>query len=179
MADEVSPPEPQPSGGGLLRTAGMIAAIVVLAGLSGLAAYAFVLAPLLRSEITLEAAADTIPISAVEVPFETTYVNLLMPSEDMPASMLLFAITLSCANQATADIIRLHRARFSDVIMKLHDGRTRSEVMSDPRVLKESIQKQVVQETNQVLRRLQGNQVNEHIRVIDALHTQFYASDSL
>ena len=188
MADEAKAPA-APAGGSkkMMRTVGMIAGVVIVAAVGGLAAYYFVLAPMLAgdAEAAAPVVADAIPITAVEVSFDTTFVNLIMTSEDMPTSTLLFSLTLSCANQATADIITAHKARFSVIIIKLHDGRTRAEVVSDPRVLKESIQKQVVQEANRLLERLggassvDGEDGEGPLQVLDALHTQFAVSDNI
>ena len=182
MADEQKPPEAVAGGGKkLLRSIGLIVGVIVVAAVGGLAAFYFVLAPMLRTDASAGPSTpdDLIPMSAVEVPFETTFVNLIMSDESMPTSTLLFSITLSCANQATADIITMHKARFSDMIIKLHDGHTRAEVVSDPRVLKESIEKQVVQESNRLLARLHPDEGSEPIKVLDALHTQFAVSDNI
>lgn len=182
MADEPKTPEAAAGGGKkLLRSIGIFAGVILFAGAGGLAAFYFVLSPMLQSDASAAPAVaeDAIPMEAVEVPFDTIFVNLIMPDENMPTSTLLFSISLSCANQATADIINAHKARFSDLIIKLHDGRTRAEVVSDPRLLKESIQKQVVQETNRLLARLAPGGGGESIRVLDALHTQFAVSDNI
>lgn len=171
------------SGGGvkkLLRSLGLIVGVILVAGAGGVAAFFFVLKPMLQASATTPAEPDdTIPISAVEVSFDMNFVNLIMPDENMPTSTLLFSITLSCANQPTADIINAHKARFSDTIIKLHDGHTRADVMTDPRVLKESIQKQVVQESNRLLARLSPGEGKVPIKVLDALHTQFAVSDNI
>lgn len=183
MADEQKAPEGGEGGGKkkLLRSAGLIAGVVVVAAAGGVAAFFLVLKPMLQGDNSAAAAMpdDLIPMSAVEVNFDTNFVNLIMPDENMPASTLLYSVTLSCANQATADIINAHKARFSDTITKLHDGHLRADLMSDPRVLKESIQKQVVQECNRLLERLSPGEEKEPLEVLAALHTQFAVSDNI
>lgn len=183
MADEQKAPEAAEAGGGMkkmLRGVGLIVGVVVVAAVGGLAAFFFVLKPMLQADASAEETLpdDLIPLGAVEVSFDVNFVNLIMPDEDMPTSTLLYSITLSCADQATADIINAHKARFSDTIVKLHDGHLRADVMTDPRVLKESIQKQVVQECNRLLKRLAPGP-GAPMEVLAALHTQFAVSDSI
>ena len=91
----------------------------------------------------------------------------------MPMGTLLSEVALECTNQVTHDIILQHSLRFTDMIGELHSNRTEAE-LRDPSV-KDSLKKQAVQQANQILIDLQGQEVPEN-RVINLYYAKYYIS---
>ncbi len=177
MADEVQRQDQGGSGGVWARLL-LVIGVLLLAAIAGLSTYLFVLSPMLKEPESVEQAdaEDSIPANPVTVEFPASPVNVIREGE-MPASTLLFGVTLECNNPETAALVQAHRARFLDIINKLHDSRTRSE-LDDTLLIKESIQRQALQKCNDLLRRLQ-EQPSEEIRITAVLHHTFVVQDPL
>lgn len=150
----------------------------MLAVLAGLLTFRFVLTPMLAPPdmAALDEVEDLIPLAPVMLMFDTAFVNVIREG-DYPASMLVFGVTLECMNQETADIIEYHKPRFIDMIIKMHDSRTRAE-LDDSLSLKNSIQRQAVQKCNDLLRRLQVSP-DPDIKVTAVFHHSFTVQDQL
>lgn len=183
MADEVNEeqePQEKPSkkGSGAIVKYGILALVVAVAGVAGFATFRLVLAPMLGApeEEEIEEARDLIPLNPAMIILQDSFVNVVREG-DLPASTLLFGVTLECNNQATADLISAYLPRFVDRINKLHDSRTRTE-LDDVLILKESIQRQALQKCNDILKRLQSTPDPE-IRVTAVFHHTFAVQDSL
>ncbi len=165
------------SGGGLGKFL-LPVGLVLVAAIGGLATYLFVLAPMLaQDESSVEAKATTdelMPSAPAMITLPDGFVNVMRDGE-MPASILVYGVSLECNNQATADIVNAHLARFIDIINKLHDSRTRSE-LDDTLLMKESIQRQATQKANDLLRRLQ-QEPDDTIRITAVLHHKFAVQD--
>jgi hypothetical protein len=89
----------------------------------------------------------------------------------------MYGVTLECNNQVTADLIMANMARFADMISKLHDSRLRSE-LDDLKTLKISIQNDIRQKSNAMLRQLQGKP-NEDIMVTNVFHRTMIVDDKI
>lgn len=148
---------------------------VLVAVIAGVLTYMFVLAPLFAKESVEDA--PLVPVEATPVAFETRFVNVVMPDPDMPASTLIFQVTLECNNVATAELVALHMARFYDILIKLHSSLGREE-LNDNRAIMDSIQRQILQQSNETLTRILGKEDSE-IRITSVFHEQFSVSDSL
>ena len=181
MAEEVNEEQPDEKSSGALGKIVLVLGVVLIAAIGGLATYLFVLKPMLdeAAEVAAsERASDEprIPIAPVAIEFPQTPVNVIRDGQ-APAAILLFGVTLECENEATAELVRRHQARFIDMINKLHDSRTREE-LDDVLLVKESIQRQALQKSNDILMRLQEKPA-ETIRVISVFHYTFVVQDPL
>ncbi len=199
MSQETKAGEEQAAGGGMLKIVIPIVAVLIAAG-GGFAAYMFVVAPRLSGGAEqAEGAADEsghgAPAEASSghgapkegeaaaapvikaIHFEQKYVNVIMPSPDMAASTFVFGVDIECNDAETAALIEANRARFEDMVIKMHDSRTRKE-LDDTLSLKESIQRQVKQKGNDMLARLQGEKPKENIKIVDVFHHIFAVQDN-
>lgn len=163
------------SGNGIISTLIVVAIVLALAGGGGLFLYRFVIAPRLATDDAVAEAAveDAIPIMPVNVEFPQKFVNIMRDAKE-PASTLVFQVTLECNNQATANLINMHKIRFEDMLIKLHDSRTRDE-LDDVLALKTSIQRQAKQKANDLLQRL-GAPPDE-MQVTEVFHNLFMVQD--
>lgn len=108
------------------------------------------------------------------VDFDETTVTVIMPSPDMPASILMFQVTLECTNAATASLIEANKTKFAAKIRELHSYKKRAEL--DNPQLAQDILKAVVQESNALLQSITGKP-SEKSRVKDAYHVKFFVQD--
>jgi flagellar basal body-associated protein FliL len=172
MADEVKNEEAAAKGNPIIR-------LVLAAGAGGFATWLFVLAPMLASpddeEGVAEAAEPSIPLNPVMFAFEDAFVNVIMDAE-LPASTLVYGVTFECANQQTVALITTHKARFVDMLLKLHSGLHRKD-LDAPTLIQESIQRQAIQKANDILRRLGADPAQ--IRVTAVFHHSFLVDDKL
>jgi flagellar basal body-associated protein FliL len=179
MADEAKKKDAEPaSASGGLGNLLLPVGLVLVAAIGGLAAYLFVLSPMLSKEIgTAEAKAssdDLLPLNPQVINLPDGFVNVIRDGE-MPAAMLVYGVAIECNNAETAAIVQAHLARFIDIINKLHDSRTRSE-LDDTLLMKESIQRQATQKANDLLRRLQKSP-RDDIKITAVLHHKFAVQD--
>lgn len=178
MADEVNEESTEEQSGGGVGKIILVLGVVLVAAIGGLSTYVFLLKPMLGdTELALQVdPEDFIPVAPVEVEFPQTPVNVMREGQ-APAATLLFGVTLECQNAETAALVSMHRGRFIDMINKLHDSRTRSD-LDDTLLMKESIQKQALQKANDILIRLQ-QEPSESIRITSVFHHTFVVSDAL
>ena len=112
--------------------------------------------------------------------FDDAFTNL-MRDGDGPASTLLYKVTFECSNIETHDLINKYKTRFVDMISKLHDSRTRAEV-DDILMFKEGVQRQALQRSNDILRKIIPEDVKEkdraEYRVTAVLHEKCMVADS-
>lgn len=184
MAEAKKKAEPQaeaPKGGGMGRIL-MLVGVVLIAAIGGLATYLFVLAPVLKDPAAEhEAKAEdtdehALPEHAAMVELPNVVVNV-MREGDAPAALLSFGVTLECNNEETAHLVEEHKARFVDIINKLHESRTRKE-LDDTLLIKESIQRQALQKVNELLRKLQ-HEPEESVKITAVLHQNFVVQDPI
>ena len=171
MTDETQEAEaPEASetgrGGRSFVKIGIFAAVILGAALAGFFVFRFVLAPMLGPQ---EEAGDSDEeplgiISPFTVAFDDGFVNLRREG-DMSAATLLFGITLECSTQGTIDLIDLYKPRFTDLLHKLHDSRTREEV-DDTLNFKKSVQKRALQKCNDLLKQIQGEETDHFVTAV-------------
>lgn len=181
MAEEVNEERPENEPSGAMGKIILVLGVVLVAAIGGLSTYLFVLKPMLEEAAEVAASEqvsdeDPIPLFPVEVEFPQAFVNVIRDGQ-APAATLVFGVTLECENRDTANLVGVHRARFVDIINKLHDSRTRSE-LDDVLLIKESIQRQAKQKLNHLLRRLQAEPA-DNIRITSVLHHTFAVQDPL
>lgn len=181
MSEETPETQEQPSekgGGGIFKIA--IAAVIILcAAGGGFGTYRFVLAPMLAPPETEEDREPKayIPSNPVALDFIDNFVNVIMEEKGVPASTLVFAVTFECNNQATADFVSMHMARFTNLVNNLHQGRTREE-LDQLGNFEESVQRQLMQKANALLQRLQI-EPQEDIRITGVFHRVLMVDDKL
>lgn len=183
---------PAPAGGGGKMI--MIAVASSLISVIGaLAVFYFVFVPKLApapahgedgEEMEMEAAAEGgghggghgegAEPAKLSVEFEDTTVTVIMPSPDMPASILLYQVVLDCTNSSAASLIEANQTRFAAKIRELHSYKKRAEL--DNPQLEQDILKAVVQESNAILQEIMGKP-SEKTRVKDAYHVKFFIQD--
>lgn len=178
MADEVNEEVAEERSGGGIGKIILVLGVVLVAAIAGLSSYLFVLKPMLdETEVAVQIdPEDIIPLAPAMVEFPATPVNVMREGQ-MPASTLLFGVTLECENALTAELVSAHRARFVDMINKLHDSKTRAE-LDDTFIIKESIQRQILQKANDILMRLQVES-SESIRITAVFHHTFVVQDQV
>jgi flagellar basal body-associated protein FliL len=184
MAEETNEEgqEQEPKKGGILGKLIPLMAVLVFLGV-GAAVYLFVIAPRLTDDTTDDAAAEEmenpdgdLPMQpAMVVTLDSNFVNL-MRDGDSAAPMLIYGVKLECNDQATMDLVVANQHRFEDMIMKLHDSHTRDE-LDDILAFKESVQKQALQKANDILKRLQGDNPAENVKITKVLHYQLAVQD--
>lgn len=178
---ETKAPEPQKGGGGMGRLL-MMAGVVLVAAIGGLATYLFILAPVLKEPEAAHGDAhaeehgdeDHIPHHAVNVELPTVVVNV-MRDGDGPAPLLQFGVTLEVSNHETELMVEQYKGRFVDIINKLHDSKTRKE-LDDTLMIKESIQRQALQKCNELLKKVQEKPSDEN-KITAVLHHTFVVQD--
>lgn len=177
MAEEEKEQSEETGGGGLGKIV-LIAGVVLVAGIAGLSTYLFLLRPMLTSlpEDGQAQSEELMPVGAFEIEFPQTPVNV-MREGDAPAATLLYGVTLECTTQETVDLIAAHKGRFVDMFHKLHASRTRDD-LDDVLLITDSIQKQLLQKCNDLLKRLQV-EPDESIRITSVLHHTFVVQDPL
>lgn len=115
---------------------------------------------------------DRIPDTVQTVQFDQQFAAVLRDSEEFPASTFAFKLAFDVATPQTAALIERHRARFNAMIIDQHSFRSRAE-LDDP-LVKQSIQRNVRDKANELLRRLGAS---EQDRVIDVFHEQYVVQD--
>ena len=173
MAEEQEA-QAQPEGGGssAVRKIGVAVGIVLVAAIAALLVFQFVFKPLLQepAQVADEQIGEKIPDTVETVAFEKNFVSVVMPSDDVPASTLLYTVNLECSNPEVAMLVERHRPRFEDMLQSLHRNRTRDD-WNDPMVL-EDIKRQALQKANELLQRLQP-EVNPEWRITAVFETIF------
>jgi len=174
MAEEVNEGQESPKRnlGGIIKIASA-GAFVLVAGIAGVLVYKIFLSPILAPSDDEDAVVvEEIPLEPVHVIFESAFASVRREG-DLPASTLVYGLTLECRDQETADLVNLFQPRFADMLNSLHGSKTRSE-LDDGERLKESIKKQALQKCNDLLRQLGGG---DDLRVTAVLYSNFAVSD--
>ncbi|PCJ57690.1 MAG: hypothetical protein COA73_10610 [Candidatus Hydrogenedentota bacterium] len=184
MAEEVDEDvqEQSPKAGGIVGKLVPLAAVLVFL-VVGAAVFMLVISPMLSDEepdetedMASETQGDEFPLQpAMVVTLDSSFVNL-MREGDSAAPMLIYGVKLECNDQATLDLVVVNQHRFEDMVMKLHDSRTRGE-LDDILAFKESVQRQALQKANDILVRLQGDNPAENVKITKVLHYQMAVQD--
>jgi len=161
--------------GRLIRLLAVLVGVVLFGATTSLIVWKLVLQPrLVDAGPIVEETGPKILADPFMVPFESAITTVLMPSDDYLASILMYSIELECSDQISMDLVTKHKARFIDMIRKLHAGRTREE-LKDP-MTAENIQKEIVLESNAILMAILVENEAES-RVTNAFHTQWFVKD--
>lgn len=182
MADEVKAEEQEKTGsggGGKLKKILVIAGAVILPVIAAAVVFMFVISPMLNKsneDKEDEKKEIKIPITVVTVRFDSAFATVLKSDPELPASQLMFTVDLECLNTTTQNLVMAHRPRFTHMINSLHEFRTREEL--DDRLVKETIEKQILQKANAILRQLQEEPTDE-IKVTAVFHVQWVVHDSM
>jgi flagellar basal body-associated protein FliL len=167
---EAQPAAPA-SKGSIVRTLGIVAGLVLTAGIMGVVVWHFVVKPRLTAEVEPPPPPATLQVA---VPFDETAVTLIMPQPEMLASLLSYKLTIDCSNQETADLVIKYKPRFVDLIRKSHSYKTRAE-MDDP-LVEESIRRQIMQSGNALIEEIEGKE-NPDNRIVAVYHEKFVVQD--
>ena len=161
--------------GGLIRLLVVLFSVALIGATVSLVVWKLLLKPRLADpELVVASTTPQILADPFMVPFDASLTTVKMPSEDFLASTLMYAIELECSDQIAMDLVMKHKARYIDMIRRMHQGRTREE-LNDP-MTDDNIQKQIVQESNAILSAiLVENEADS--RVTSAFHTQWYIKD--
>lgn len=151
----------------------MLIVAVVAAG-AGIAVYALVLAPKLSGEAPPEHPKDKIPHTAKDIDFGEDVITLPQTDPNIPASILLYNISMKCSNEETLKLVEEDKAYFKEMLADLHRYKKREE-LDDP-VVKENIKKEALKKANERLEKLQV-EPNEEIKVLEVTHTKFMVAD--
>jgi flagellar basal body-associated protein FliL len=168
MTDEIQVPSEKK---GIAKKLLPVIGVVVVAAAGAVAVYLFVLSPRLNPQAEGE---ETIPQDAQWLELEEGVVSIEREDADIPASTLLYQVSLHCANEKTVGLIQEDMPWFLNMIRRLHSNRTREEV-DDPLVV-ESIEKQALAKANNRLEQLQ-EAPEEDVRVIEVIHKKFVVTD--
>lgn len=166
--------------GGLKKKLLALAMALVVPALAAAGVYYFVVHPMLTQEEARagEEGADRISESAVTLSMDESFATVNMSDTNIPASLLLFKVSLECANSETAELVSRHEARFVDMINGLHSFRKR-ETLNDARI-KEEIQQEAVRRANAILERLPNtDNPNVEYRITDVFHERFAVQDQI
>jgi len=176
MADpqeEAIQPEGTKGKRSIIRVLGVVLGIVMTFAIIGLLVFRLVVQPRLTEDPAQPAA--TVNLNTVPFPFEDAYVTVIMPSENMLASTLLYEVTFDCSNQETFNLVTKYKSRFVAMLRKLHSYKTRAE-LDDP-LVEESIRKQILQESNALIMEILGGEDPE-MRIEAVYHEKFYIQDA-
>jgi len=174
MAEETNAAAEQPSSP-VVRTLIGVGIVVLVAAILAALTFQFVVRPLVAPAAAPEAPPpdDLIPATAVSYDFPEMQATVLMNDPDAAAPLLMFQLSLLCANPATMETIVSRQSLFVSLVNKLHRNRTRSE-LNDPYV-QESLLRNAEQEINALLRRVAPNAPD--LRVLQADYLKFTIYD--
>lgn len=175
MADPEEAIQPEGTKGkrSIIRVLGVVLGIIMTFAIIGLLVFRLVVQPRLSEDLVQPAA--TMNLNTVPFPFEDAYVTVIMPSENMLASTLLYKVTFDCSNQETFNLVTKYKPRFLAMLRKLHSYKTRAE-LDDP-LVEESIRKQILQEANALIMEILGAEDPEK-RIVAIYHEKFYIVDA-
>lgn len=159
----------------------ILGVMILMAAGVGFATWSLVLKDLVQppdlEEVEVATTSDfEIPMYPVYFEMPDAFVQLQREGVDYAASLFTYKVSLECNNQATADFIDMRLPRFQGMIQELHLNLTRAE-MDLGLSLQKSIQRQALQKCNDMLRQMQGDAIDEEIRITAVLHTQWAVSD--
>jgi hypothetical protein len=112
--------------------------------------------------------------NAVTVPFNDEIASLIPSDPEFPAAILMYSVGLECANQETANLVNSHLDRFLSIVTQKHRHLNRDQ--AEDNFLIDSIDKQILIEANDMLRRYQLEPSDE-IRIIEVFHSKWAVRD--
>ncbi|MCC6152267.1 MAG: hypothetical protein IT367_00815 [Candidatus Hydrogenedentes bacterium] len=110
----------------------------------------------------------------LDITFDELTSTVVMPSPDIPSSILVYQVVLYCANANAASLIEANKPRFAAKIRELHSYKKRAEF--DTPQLESDIETAMVQECNAILQEILGKP-SEKTRIKGADHLKFFVQD--
>lgn len=110
----------------------------------------------------------------LDITFDELTSTVVMPSPDIPSSILVYQVVLYCANANAANLIEANKPRFAAKIRELHSYKKRAEF--DTPQLESDIETAMVQECNAILQEILGKP-SEKTRIKGADHLKFFVQD--
>ncbi|MCC6795534.1 MAG: hypothetical protein IT366_10480 [Candidatus Hydrogenedentes bacterium] len=110
----------------------------------------------------------------LDITFDELTSTVVMPSPDIPSSILVYQVVLYCANANAASLIEANKPRFAAKIRELHSYKKRAEF--DTPQLESDIETAMVQECNAILQEILGKP-SEKTRIKGADHLKFFIQD--
>ncbi len=110
----------------------------------------------------------------LDITFDESTSTVVMPSPDIPSSILVYQVVLYCANASAATLVESNKSRFAAKIRELHSYKKRAEF--DTPQLESDIETAMVQECNAIVQELLGKP-SEKTRIKSADHLKFFVQD--
>ncbi len=110
----------------------------------------------------------------LDITFDESTATVVMPSPDIPSSILVYQVVLYCANANAATLVESNKSRFAAKIRELHSYKKRAEFETPQ--LENDIETAIVQECNAILQELLGKP-SEKTRIKSADHLKFFVQD--
>jgi flagellar basal body-associated protein FliL len=159
----------------LIKNLIMLCGAILVPAIIAVGVFNFVLKPKLGGEEEVDkgpVVTNAFPETMGNVTFDKQQISVQTDDPDVVAPLLITKITLSCQDDATITMVGLHKDHFAAMILKLHQGRTRTE-LNDP-LVQNSIREQIKQQANNLLGRLSPEM---ELKVLEALHVEFMIVD--
>ena len=178
MAEDTRPTEgavAEESSRSIVFTIAIAAAIIIVPTIMAFVTYRFAtqrMADPSTAGNVPTVANDRIPDSVQTIQFDQQYTAVLRESEEYPASTFAFKVAFDVTSPQAVATIDRHRARFHAMIIEVHSFRSRAE-LEDP-LVKQSIQRNIRDRANELLRRLGAT---DRDRVLDVFHEQYVVQD--
>lgn len=110
----------------------------------------------------------------LDITFDESTATVVMPSPDIPSSILVYQVVFYCANSSAASLVEANKPRFAAKIRELHSYKKRAEF--DTPQLESDIETAMVQECNAILQEILGKP-SEKTRIKGADHLKFFVQD--
>jgi hypothetical protein len=159
----------------LIKNVIMLGLAVVVPALIAVVLFKWVIQPKFGTPEDVDmppAVTDPFPEGMVDIEFTNLQITVRTEDPEMVAPMLIAEVALWCRDGATQIAVDGKKNLFQSMILKLHQGRTRSE-LNDP-LIQNSILEQIKQQANILLRRLDAEMEYE---VLSAAHLKYTIVD--
>ncbi|MBI5095118.1 MAG: hypothetical protein HZB26_22115 [Candidatus Hydrogenedentes bacterium] len=166
--------------GSFLGKIGLYAGVAIVAAVLAVAVFLFVIKPKLTAEPGAEGAVEEKGGKGKEaevitpVQFDPAMTTILMNDPNVPASILMFQVSMECANAETAELVKQHKSKFAAMLSELHSYRHREE-LNDP-ATKKSIEKVALQKANDILQQYLVKP-DPKIKIVDVFHESWVVED--
>lgn len=172
MAEEQNAENTEKKKSSIIMTAALFLAALLVPASIGLGLFKFFVMPKLAMNDTVMAAPpDDIPAfpeTMTTVVFDELLVTVQSDDPDLASPLLQIKVALSCADEMTSGTVEGKKEYFAAEILRLHQGRTRSE-LNDP-LVQNSILEQIKQQSNILLKKLSPRM---ELKVLKAMYLKF------
>ncbi len=159
----------------LIKYGIILGLIVIVPMVLAFVVYSYFLKPALEPEEPEQsgpAVVDPFPATMTEIIFDEQQISVQTEDPEMVAPLLIVQVTLICRDPETAALVELRKSLFSAMILRMHRGRTRTEL--NDTLVENSILEQIKQQSNILLKRLNPE---ADLMVLDALHLKYTIVD--